>query len=108
MSDKDFLFSRGHLAEVLTVADVHALHALFTGDTEASVSELFAELQMLSPRRLIIYIRLRKSDQYSIVSAWAREKGQLCGTKGTKTFLGASFIFPRALQYDDIMPGLRV
>lgn len=64
-SDKDVIFSffRGHFVEVLAVADVHALHALFIRDTEASVLELFAELQMLSPRLLIIYIRFHRSDQ---------------------------------------------
>lgn len=65
MSDKNVIFSvfRGHLAEVLTVADVHAAHALLIRDTEASVLKLFAELQMLSPLLLIIYIRFHKSDQ---------------------------------------------
>lgn len=59
----DFPCFCGHLAEVLVVADVHAVHALLIRDEEASVLKLFAELQMLSALLLIIYIWFHKSDQ---------------------------------------------
>lgn len=58
-----FLCVSSHLAEVFTVADGQAVHALLIRDKEASVLKQFAELQMLSALLLIIYIRPHKSDQ---------------------------------------------
>lgn len=58
-----FLCFCGYLTQVLTLPDVHAVHALLITYKEASVLKLFAELQTLSALWLIIYIQFHKSDQ---------------------------------------------